>query len=81
MKINKIYCTECPYYAEVIHTGEYWHGARCKRDGHATMPSMYAIKSLHNDCPLTTSEIENDNEFVDYRQDISDVLDEIKKSF
>ena len=47
------YCTECPYFTDVIYDGEQWYGARCKKDGHLTMPSMYAIKSLHNDCPLT----------------------------
>ncbi len=52
-KVNKTYCTECPYFTDVIYEGEQWFGARCKKDGHSTMPSMYAIKSLHNDCPLT----------------------------
>ncbi len=56
MKINetaKIYCTRCPYFNDVIYEGEQWYGARCGYDGHSTMPSMYAIKSLHNNCPLT----------------------------
>ena len=54
---NNIYCTECPYFNNVINDGEQWFGARCDKDGHSTMPSMYAIKSLHNDCPLV-AEIE-----------------------
>lgn len=28
-------------------------GQNAKKDGHSTMPSMYAIKSLNNNCPLT----------------------------
>lgn len=49
---NKTYCTECPYFTDVVYESEQWFGARCKKDGHSTMPSMYAIKSLHDDCPL-----------------------------
>ena len=56
-KTNKTYCTECPYFTNVIYKGEQWFGAKCKKDGHSTMPSMYAIKSLHNNCPLV-AEIE-----------------------
>ena len=57
-KMNKTYCTECPYFTDVIYEDEGWYGARCKKDGHSTEPSMYAIESLHNDCPLAT-EIES----------------------
>lgn len=52
-KANKTYCTECPYFTDVIYEREQWYGARCKKDGHSTIPSVYAIKLLHNDCPLT----------------------------
>lgn len=52
-KADKTYCTACPYFTDIIYEGEQWYGARCKKDGHSTMPSMYAIKSLHNSCPLT----------------------------
>ena len=52
-KTNKTYCTECPYFSDVVHEDEQWYGARCAKDGHSTMPSMYAIKSLHDSCPLT----------------------------
>ncbi len=52
-KANKIHCPECPYFTEVIYEGEYWYGARCEKDGHEANPSMYAIKLLHDDCPLT----------------------------
>ena len=52
-KTIKIYCTECPYFNDVIYEGEQWYGAKCKKDGHSTMPSMYAIQSLNDDCPLT----------------------------
>lgn len=48
------YCTECPYFTHVTYDGEQWFGANCKKDGHSTMPSMFAIKSLHDDCPLVT---------------------------
>ena len=48
---DKKYCTECPYFTDVIYEDEQWYGARCKKDGHETMPSMYAIASLHNSCP------------------------------
>lgn len=57
---TKTYCTRCPYFTDVIYDGEQWYGARCKKDGHSTMPSMYAIQSLNNDCPLT-AEKENKN--------------------
>lgn len=49
----KRYCSNCPYFTDVIYEGEQWYGARCKKDGHSTMPSMYAIKSLHDSCPVT----------------------------
>ncbi len=52
-KTIKTYCTNCPYFTDIIYEGEQWYGARCKKDGHSTKPSMYAIKSLNNDCPLT----------------------------
>ena len=54
--MNKTYCTNCPYFDYVIYEGEQWYGARCKKDGHSTMPSMCAIRSLNNDCPLTVDE-------------------------
>ena len=47
----KRYCTKCPYFEDIIYDEESWFGARCKKDGHSTMPSMFAIKSLHNHCP------------------------------
>ena len=60
-KTNKLYCTECPYFLEVVYEGEQWYGAGCKKDGHSTMPSMYAIKSLNDSCPLMTEkEIKNE---------------------
>ena len=69
MKINetaKIYCTRCPYFNDVIYFNDDiyeewpWYGARCGYDGHSTMPSMYAIKSLHNNCPLTAESEDNE---------------------
>ena len=61
-KTTKIYCTQCPYFTDVIYDGEQWYGARCKKDGHSTMPSMYVIKSLNDNCPLT-EESESKNDF------------------
>lgn len=51
-KTNEIYCTRCPYFTDIIYDEYSWYGAKCKKDGHTTMPSMYAIKSLHDNCPL-----------------------------
>ena len=45
------YCTECPYFKDIVYERERWYGARCNKDGHTSSPSMYAIQSLHNDCP------------------------------
>lgn len=52
-KINRTYCIGCPYF---YYTDEdkQWFGSFCKKDGHSTYPSMYAIKSLHDNCPLVT---------------------------
>ena len=52
-KPTKTYCTECPYFNDIIYEEEQWYGARCEKDGHSTSPSMYAIQSLNNNCPLT----------------------------
>ncbi len=49
---EEIWCTECPYFEDVIEDARNWFGALCKKDGHESAPSMYAIQSLHNDCPL-----------------------------
>lgn len=55
----EIYCTGCPYFEDIIYEGEQWYGAACNKDGHTSFPSMYAIESLHNDCPYKTeSEVE-----------------------
>lgn len=56
-EITKTYCTKCPYFNDVIEFSidgrePSWYGARCGIDGHTTTPSMYAIKMLHNNCPL-----------------------------
>jgi hypothetical protein len=45
------YCTECPYFKDIIYRDEQWYGARCNKDGHTSSPSMYAIKMLYDDCP------------------------------
>ena len=49
---EEIWCTECPYFEDVMDDPRYWFGGLCKKDGHESAPSMYAIQSLHNDCPL-----------------------------
>lgn len=49
---EETYCTECSYFEDVIDDSRSWFGALCKKDGHESAPSMYAIQSLHNDCPL-----------------------------
>lgn len=51
-KKEEVYCTECPYFEEVVGKSGDWFGASCTKDGHESSPSMYAIQSLHNDCPL-----------------------------
>lgn len=30
-KIIKTYCTQCPYFTDVIYDGEQWYGAKCKK--------------------------------------------------
>lgn len=45
------YCTECPYFKDIVYEGLQWYGARCDKDGHTSSPSMYAIQSLHKNCP------------------------------
>ena len=50
----KRYCSNCPYFKDIIYEGERWYGAKCNKDGHTTSPSMYAIKSLDDDCPYKT---------------------------
>lgn len=49
--MSERYCTECPYFKNLIVDDESWYGAKCNKDGHMTLPSMYAIQSLHDDCP------------------------------
>lgn len=50
---DKRYCTECPYFKYTNKDSDYWYGAKCEKDNHETQPSIYAIKSLHDRCPLT----------------------------
>lgn len=52
--MRKPYCTECPYFTDIIYDEDEWYGARCKKDGHSELPSMYAIKWLNKNCPLTS---------------------------
>lgn len=49
---EEVWCTECPYFKDVTDTPGEWFGALCTKDGHEAGPSMYAIQSLHNYCPL-----------------------------
>ena len=52
-KEEEIWCTECPYFKDVEDVWDRdWFGAKCTKDGHESAPSMYAIQSLHNNCPL-----------------------------
>lgn len=67
---NKTYCTECHYFTDVVYDGEQWFGAKCKKDGHSTMPSMYAIKSLYDNCPLTEGGMT--------REETTEILEEVK---
>lgn len=53
-----IYCTECPCFEDVVDDSRVWYGALCKKDGHESAPSMYAIQILHNNCPLKKKEVE-----------------------
>ena len=55
-KDEEIYCTECPYFKDIVDEDRDWFGAKCEKDGHESSPSMYAIRSLHNDCPLKKEE-------------------------
>lgn len=49
---EETYCTECPYFEDVVDDPRSWYGGLCKKDGHKSSPSMYAIQTLNNDCPL-----------------------------
>ena len=50
---EEIWCTECPYFKDIEDEWDRdWFGALCTKDGHESAPSMYAIQSLHNNCPL-----------------------------
>lgn len=51
-KSEEIYCTECQHFEGIPHLDNDWFGAKCKLDDHESAPSMYAIQSLYNDCPL-----------------------------
>lgn len=46
------YCTDCPYFQFTGEPSNDWYGARCNKDNHEASPSMYAIQSLNNNCPL-----------------------------
>lgn len=56
---EEIYCTECSCFEDVVDDAREWFGALCKKDGHEAPPSMYAIQSLHNNCPLKKEVITN----------------------
>lgn len=49
---EETYCTNCPYFEDVVDDTRSWYGGLCKKDGHESAPSMYAIQSLHKNCPL-----------------------------
>lgn len=51
---KEIWCTECPYFMFVKDDNDDigYYGAKCHKDGHEADPSMYAIQTLHDDCPL-----------------------------
>ena len=52
-KEEEVWCTECPYFRFVPDDmDDSWYGAKCNKDGHEANPSMYAVQSLHDDCPL-----------------------------
>lgn len=54
---EEIWCTECPYFKYVADDmDDSWYGAKCHKDGHEANPSMYAVQSLHDDCPLKRKE-------------------------
>lgn len=59
---EETYCTECPYFEDVVDDTRSWFGGLCKKDGHESSPSMYAIQSLHDDCPLKKQEDIEDDE-------------------
>ena len=56
---EELWCTDCPYF-KFTEDGSRWYGAKCKKDGHEASPSMLAIQSLNDDCPLRGSEEQND---------------------
>ena len=49
---EELYCTECPYFEFTGEPTDEWYGARCKKDNHKASPSMIAIQSLNDDCPI-----------------------------
>jgi len=50
--MEELYCTECPYFEFTGEPTDAWYGARCKKDNHEANPSMIAIQSLNEDCPI-----------------------------
>ena len=56
---KELWCTECPYFGYTGNPSDDWYGAKCDKDGHESNPSMYAIQSLHEDCPLR-NEVEHE---------------------
>ena len=53
---SETYCSECEHFESIISSDSDWFGARCKLDDHESAPSMYAISSLNNACPLKKEE-------------------------
>lgn len=49
---DKTYCTECSYFKYTNEDSDRWYGTKCEKDNHEAQPSMYAIKSLNDRCPL-----------------------------
>jgi hypothetical protein len=56
---KEIYCTDCQYFSYIGEPSDSWYGTMCCKDSHSANPSMYAIQSLHEDCPLR-SEVEHE---------------------
>ena len=57
---KELWCTECPYFRYIADDmDDSWYGTKCDKDGHEASPSMYAVQSLHNDCPLR-NEVKHD---------------------
>lgn len=77
---KELWCTECSYFRYVVDDmDDSWYGTKCDKDGHEASSGMYAIQSLHDDCPLRNEVMQmRRDEFPIVDKYLKDVLEDIK---